>query len=598
MGYDKSSSFRRVWLQRLLLPGSGDQVSLCSSALRSATHLLPFASFLRADLQLQSIILALIAELPQTAETASVLSELFPDPESLELETRDKLRRVLNERQASVSTDACQPSIHVDENTADTGINAGRCKTLAAVYYEKIRDHKRQLDKTQRAFGAYDEKLFLSGSVDTEKLLIGSRPYEYHADFLVCLDTFYSVSFGCCVESEGTRLPLIDAFSSEVCRAQLEHLPPKVTDRCKFKQNTSICCTPWAKSIAVKNPNIIKNAVRPLINPLPSKRRRFHRLSVSESELNACRNAAASLRRVLSQPTDVNVQTYDSGPDTVNAAGFCDADMEMENTNNNNSSGLQISLDFSLEADHSADICSDSSVSGSDRIKPARVDCPSESVLPPATVERLKFDGQLVETERVGEWMSRWAARHHADDNRARSSAIRVRVSPRLLAYSLWLVDNCRHFTPRVGDVTVAMVHGHAASVPREPPRTSAVVSNDSARNENASLRRDFQFSTCSTTSLVTSREAMPEDCVRRSKKGHSKKPKSARRDEVTSGVNQQRWSWETQTGSSHQQPTVPANRSANNNADRFHLLFSEYHNFFCRFLCLLSGVFSCHNLL
>jgi len=549
------------------LPGSSDWTSLCASALQSATHLLPFSNFLHADLQVHSIILALITELPQTAETASILSELFPDPESLAPETRDKLHRILKEWQDSFLMDDCQP--RKDENVAGTGNSADQRRTLSAVYYDKISDHKWQLDKIRQAFGASEEKLFISGSVVTEEdcLLIGSRPYERHTDFLLFLDTFYSISFGSCIESESTRLPLIDAFRSGVYRTQLELVPQKVIKKHKTKQSVGVRCTPQATSMVMKKSDDMENAVHFMTTPPPSIRAHFRSRTMSESDVKASRTCPANFQRVLSQPADVSVPTYKSGPGVITAATLFDSDTEMENTNNNNSSGLQLSPDCSREAS----IHLVASVSRSEHIRPACADCPSESVLPPATVERLKFDGQLAEVERVGEWLNGWAVRHHAEDNQRRSSAIRVRVSPQLLAYSLWLVDNDQRFTPHVDDVTVAMVHGQMrASVPREPSRTSAVV-DSCVRRENMSLRSDVRSNTGSAHSLVAGPEAAPEDYARKSKKGRRKKPKSTCLDEVTEGGNGQLGLREAQVATYYQQPTEPTNRLAiYTDADRF----------------------------
>ena len=547
---------------------------------------MPFASFLHADLQLQSVILALIAELPETTETASVLSELFPDPESLEPETRDRLRQILKEWQGLVVTDASQPN--VDGNVAEAGSNADQVTTLAGVYRAKVYDHKRRLDKTQQAFGAYEEKLFISSNTNAEDLLVGSRLYECQMDFLLCLDTFYSISFGSCIESEGTRPPLIDAFRSEVYQAQLELLPPKVIKKQKFGQDVGTRCTPWMNSTTGKKSDIAENALCCTIISPRSKHARSRSHSASETDLNVGWNSRVTLQRVLSQPADFDVSASKTGLDVISAAGLCDADVDMENTNNNNSSGLQLNSDSSVDPGLSASICSVDSMSKTDCIKPARADFLSESVLPPSTVERLKVDGQLAEIERVGEWMRNWAAQHHAEDNRARSSAMRVRVSPQLLAYSLWLIDSCRHFTPHVDDVTVAMVHGHtSSSVPREPSRPSAEVNNDSVRDENVSVRRDFQSSAGSTNSVIRSQETVPKDFDKISKKGRrSKKSKLVRSDEVTDGVNQrQARSLEAQIVSSHPQLTELTNRSANNNADRFDDFFCKISKLCCLYL-------------
>jgi len=132
------------------------------------------------------------------------------------------------------------------------------------------------------------------------------------------------------------------------------------------------------------------------------------------------------------------------------------------------------------------------------------------------------------------------------------------------------------------------MVHSQVpASVPREPSHTSPVVNRNSIQSENTFPQRDLQSSAGSTSSLAASQETVRADNIRKSKKGRSKKPKSVYRNEVTSGMNREAWSWETQTASFHQQFAEFTNRSANNNIDRFGLLCCKAFGNFCHILCI-----------
>lgn len=45
-----------------------------------------------------------------------------------------------------------------------------------------------------------------------------------------------------------------------------------------------------------------------------------------------------------------------------------------------------------------------------------------------------------------GEWLREGTVKHQVEDNHPRSSAVRVQISPELLAYSLWLSDSCLRF--------------------------------------------------------------------------------------------------------------------------------------------------------
>ena len=546
--------------------GESDRITLVTSALQQASHLLPFAGLLQADHQLQSIILSLIQELPTTAETASTLAELFPDPECLKQETSEQLCRILLEWQDLLLPDC----FHVDkddQNFDNGGKREPHGGTLAAVYYDKIRDHERQLEKKRQTFGAYHNKLFTTGSVSTEELLIGSRSFDSHYDFLVFLDTFYSVSFGSCIESEGTGLPLIDSFSDAVRREQLEGLRSKVTTKPEFSfRSARIEKTPTKKS------DRIEDAVSSLEKSASSKHGHICRRSTSEADLNMSEKSPAV---VLSQPVRPDVPTHKGGLGPSYSARSCGTATEVEHMNTNNSGVQQSSPEPSGKTRPAVTICSGFK---NDRIKPSFVDLLSESVLPPATVERLKFEGQMAETKRVGEWLSGWAARHHVGDSQTRSAAIRIRVSPQFLAYSLWLIDSChRHFVPHVDDITVGMVHD--SPLPRDG--SSALAGNNSSstsRGSTGSLRTDG-----------TNSSSVASHGAKKDRRG-LRKQKSVCHDgsevEVTTAVNHQTWSLEEPYALSPQQLSCESgNRSADNDADRFCAYSPSFFSFPCLFL-------------
>jgi len=575
--------FDLYFLQMVTATGSSDCTALCTTALQCATNLLPFASFLHAGRQLQTIMLSLIAELPHTSETASTLAELFPDAQSLEAETRNKLDRILKEWQGVLLMDNPQTGENQDNNVTGNSTPRGLW-TLAVIYYEKIRDHEQQLRKKQQAFGAYREKLFASGDAEMEDLLIGSRPFESRNDFLVCLDTFYSVSFGSCIESEGSTLPVIDAFVSEVCRTQLELLPAKVTKKSKFTRSVSLRCSRVKSSVA-KKLEVVRNTVRPVRKPSASRHGLFCSCSVSETDLNTSRKSPAIFRRTLSQPAEIDILTSKSGLNIRNSTGLHNG---IENTNNNNSNGLHASPDPFIKVGQSSSLDSTESLSNGDHIKHALLGYLSKSVLPPATLERLRFDGEIAETERLVEWLNGWAERHCAGYNPVRSSAIRVRVSPQLLAYSLWLIDNCcQHFMPRVNDVTVAVVHSQVpASEPRERSCSSMSVANGSVGIEATLLQQGHQSSG---TELSSTGQEVPTDHVKKGRRKQMPVSSDELGDENANGVAQQTWSQEIEDASPPQQSTEPDNRSADNNADRF--VFFDMSTFqYLLLLCLLSA--------
>jgi len=536
-----------------------ESIELHSTALQYATHLLPFASFLHTKRQLWAIALSLVVELPQTAETASCLAELFPNADCLDAETRNQLDWILEEWQGLIAMDKQQPGGNVDIN-----VTGSKGPTLATIYHEKVDDHKRQLDKRRQTFGACHENIFTAGNTELNYLFVGSWPFEGCSDFLVCLDTFYSISFGSCIESEATELPLIAAFASSVCQAQLDLLPANVTKEPKF---TQVVSSPRVRSRVATNFDIVKDTALPK-SQAKGKRDLFHNCSVSETDLNMSRESGGILQRTSSKSAEVDVLVSSSAVDITDSARL---HAELQNTNNNNSNTLR-SSPVKVGNSNGLDLI-DSVVSDNDHVRPpAFVDYLSESVLPLAIIERLEFGGEIAETERLAEWLNGWAVRQRDWDNAVRpSAALRVRVSPQMLAYSLWLVDSCcqkHRFTPGVGrDVTVAMVHSTQmpASSPREPFAKSSLGMVEATSNHHSSR----------TQSPGTAGQEVLEDQVKEDRKGCKKKSgkksvhhKDDLHDEIVVGVNQKTWLWEA--SSLQQGHSETENRSANNNVDRY----------------------------
>ena len=564
-----------VLFQSSSTPGNNDCTELCTTALQHATCLLPFGSYLHADRQLQAVVLSLIPELPQTTETASILAEFFPDAESLEPEIWDKFHRILKEWQGVLSRDG-------SEDTDVTSNSTPHEQTLDVTYYEKIRERERQCHKKRQAFGAYHDKLFIADDVEREDLLIGSRPFESCDDFLICLDTFYSVGFGSCLEPEATSisLPLIDVFADKVRQEQLERLPARLTKKSQFTRSISVRPSPQAKSAVMRELDVVENTFCRLSEPPPSKCSFDCSRSMNDADF-AVQQLQDILPHISSQPIEVDISSQPievdalsskNGLDMTNSAKLHGTSAAKQNTDDGNYVAPSGSPNSFVKARHTSGLSSIEFTSVGDRIKHSFVDHLSESVLPPATVERLKFDGEIAETERLAEWLSGWTVRQSI--NQARASAIRVRVSPQLLVYSLWLIDSCHNFTPRVNDVTVAVIHGQTpASAPRELSYSSVLVSN--VEDENMSLRRGRQSSGTGSSSTG---QGKPANDVKKREKGR-KEQKAIRRDElndeVVSGVDQRTWSWDIQT-SSLQELTEAVNKSTNNNSDRYDLVFSE----------------------
>jgi len=555
----------------LSAPAVSDRTSQCTTALQYATHLLPFTRYLHADHQLEATMLSLIMELPLTSETASVFAQFSVDVESAVPETQDTLCWILKEWEDLLLDDR-QPS---GGKVASGSMPRGQ--TLAAAYHEKVYEHEQVLDKKQQAFGAYHKKLFVPGDAPTENLLIGSRPFESCNDFLACLDMFYSISFGSYVETESMgSFPLIDAFASKIREAQLELVPTKVTKKPKFTRCVSVQSS-QVKLAVMEKLDTVENTV--CLQPKPSRIKCSLSRSRSESETdsNVGQKSPAILQHLSSQPAEIDDLMSRNGLDVTKVTALHDSITGMQNADSNNANTLRANPNPHMKAKHTTSLHSIDSTSNSDRIKPAFVDYLPKSVLPLATVERLKFDGDIAQTERLAECLSSWTMRHCAANNQARSSAIRVRVSPQLLAYSLWLIDSCQQFTPRVGDVTVAVVHSQTpASVPHEPSYSLALVDSGIVGNGIRSLQGVQQSGR--TGGAATGQE-VTGDFVKKGKKGRKKPKKTVRSDEsdaeIANGVNGQPWSQqEIQASLSHKELAEPVNRSTNNNVDRCNFAF------------------------
>lgn len=543
----------------------------------------PFASFLHADHWLHSIVLSLIPELPPTAKTASTLAVLFPNANILHIpdpEDRDKFRHILEEWEHVAVMDNRQlssDSYSVDTGACTSPTGTPQSQTLSDLYYRKCHDHNQHLRKKVRAFGVCNEAVFVSSEFN--KLLIGSRPFESCSNFLVCLDTFWSISFGSCVESDSDRLPLIAAFMHKVRQMKLKPVQPKLATEPKLARSISSLCSPWTECPEMEMRDTVDDTSCHPQKSCQKKLRLFRSHSVSESDFIVGRKSRAGwksprgLRRMLSQPARISqLPVFKTGLGMRNSAKLHSTNTSVDHS----FTTLQSGADFSLATRASGSSCT--SVSASNHyVNPAPSDLFFESVLPKAVVERLKFDGQLAKTERLAEWLNSSAAWHHAVDADARSSAIRIKVSPQLLAYSLWLIESCQHFTPpHVNDAVVAVVNGQVpASVPREPSHSQALVNSGSAGVQSTSVQRSRSHSARTVSSF--SDQQPPEQSVEKRGRKGCKKPKAkpVYCSEIRDNVNLQSWLMESPAASLDHELSKMVNRSANNNGDRSGLVVS-----------------------
>lgn len=447
----------------------------CSKALRLATNLLPFATFMRAERQLHSATMSLILELPKTRNTAMTLANLFPDVESVCPESQGKLRWILKEWQGVFLS---------DRKNSETESQRGQ--TMALHYHDVACQHQQSLDQKCRVFGSYEETVFGSqqDTVDNSNLMIGSRPFESDGHFIGFLDTFYSISFSHDLNSDQQTnyLPLLATFMPKIIQQELNssslHGPT-------IQRNISICgSSDPAFSIAF-NPSIVESTVQEPPNPFSVKLTGLFR----SRSVDCVRDSPNVTRKNLLQAKKIDVLTLKQltrrGSLTLKTSR---TSTSPRNTNNNNAGGyrghspvcgfgrsaslLELHNDMSLE-------------DSTGNLIPKYL---NESVLSDADVKKMVFTGNYLNSEKMADWLNSYTSKNLGEwlKSGPHKTAMRVKVSPKMLTYALWLLEQRNYVVPRVDDVIVAVVqHGRPVSVPPQQNSTQNNNFQDSASDSS-----------------------------------------------------------------------------------------------------------------
>jgi hypothetical protein len=429
----------------------------CARTLHLATSLLPFAAFMRAEREIHSVILSLIVELPLVKETAVTLAELIPDTEMLSAEMQDKLRRLLKEWQGAFLTDRAKDA------AADAGGDSQRGQTMALVYHEVACQHQKLIEQRCRAFGSYEEAVFVSENpLQNTNLMIGSRPFESYRDFIKLLDTVYSVSFSHELNSsrQVKQLPLLETFAREIRRQELNselRYDHSVHRNISVSADSDAVCPPPPK------PSIIENTIRPLPKPSGVKLAGLFR-----SRSIGCLDDEVDIAVKSSlHPQEIDVLTPDA---FAKASTIVPRNSRLilssRNTNNNNAGSSQRHspvrgferctslVDFNDVEDSCGKLTSEYLI---------------ESVLSDSALKKTEFTGNYVISEKMAEWMNANTGKYFGDwlKLNPQAAAISVRISSKMLTYALWLIENRSFFVPpRSSDIVVAVVQQQSNPAP------------------------------------------------------------------------------------------------------------------------------------
>jgi len=422
---------------------------MCEGALRVAVNLLPFASFMQAERQLHSVVLSLILEMPKSRKVAVLLAKLFPDVELVSAETQEKLRWILKEWQGVFLSDGRNGSEGSEPNESKRG------QTLALLYHDVACQHQQFFEQKCRAFGTYDEEVFARKEVSNgSNLMIGSRPFESCLEFIQLLDTFYSISFSHELNSsrQVKQLPLVGAFVHNI---RQQELSSGFVCGPKLQRNISISENAVSVGTLPPKPIIIHNSVYQSARPPSIKLTGLFR----SRSVDCLDESSNMMKKSLSQPEEIDVLSAEplvhSG---AVARKSTKAKLSPRNTNNNNAGSFRRNGPIRPFV-RSMSLVEFDEVSVEGSIKDLRSEYLVESVLSDASVKEMKFDGNFMTSERMADWMNSYMSKNLGDWSKASSpvAAVRVRVSPKMLTYALWLLDNTRHFYPRVDDVIVAV---------------------------------------------------------------------------------------------------------------------------------------------
>lgn len=427
--------------------------AICQETLLWSVLYLPFSEFLDAERDIYATVLSIIIEMPASANTAKVLAKHFPNAENFDAEIQQKLQEIIKEWQGAF--------------LRDDGSSSGL--TMNLVYCEEVSSIVQSIERKRNIFHEYNERVFVSLEKSLE---IGSRPFETSVEYARFLGIFFDVCLGIALEAAShskVSIPLLKEFYTDIRKRELREMPKRVFSR----SSDDVVNSQRPLSAKWKF-----NAMKTLQVHVPSTDARqvglFRSMStgdvnrVSDKKMIA-RSSSVTFARIEDEsgfPLDIfdsNVISEYSGASRRKGQRLSSA-----NRNNNSSNLRPNTRDFR----RSVSVSGHESLSGGGGSN-RESDALAQPLVPNWILEKMKFDLGFVELQRLVEWLLLWTGRRSAfsDDSLFNTSPshiqkplMQVIVTPKLLIYSLWLIDNIDTMqtkslvAAKQEEVTVAMV--------------------------------------------------------------------------------------------------------------------------------------------
>ena len=492
--------------------GDMEWLTHCKKTLEWALHMIPFTHCLQGGGQVfYGAILSLLIELPANEAAGKILAEHFYDSDNLDPEIQDRLQCLLKEWQGVFLDE--QPKLRQRESSnSDSGlIESPRGLTLSLYYQKQAQKVETLLTRKNRTFGKFDEFVFAShlemdnanDFEDDGVGCIGSRPFESTEEYLQFLDEFYAVSFHQIMDAEKenkceTSTALLLEYSDQIRSHEINSLTHRAVSSLQRKQGglnvVTITSPRGITSLRGRTFTPIKVKVKksgtPQLPPHPSKKGGLFR-SRSFSDISKIKPK----KKVVAPEKDENLNNSWLG-------GTLTSELQPTKTHILAAPDGRVSRQlpkippFILKGDSKLE----RSLSVSDiqkQLIPEEIldgdsadtmDPLSTPVVPEWLLDNMKYASKWNNTEQLLQWLFRWSNRNHTLVDRKHypqnspratepgtsqmkmSSALKIRVPPRMVMYSLWLLENVYYPDPS---------YASQAHIPTEPVETTVAVATN-----------------------------------------------------------------------------------------------------------------------
>ena len=462
--------------------------------------------------------LSAILELPTDENTACILARYFPDPDNVNPEIQDRLRWILNdwhrlfisevgesesprgmtsESPRGMTSESPRgmtsesPRGMMSESPRGMTSESPRGMTMHLCYYKHARDSKRSMKNKQKLFKKYEEQIF---SEENQQGVgeVGSRPFESSREYLEFLERFFDLCFTkVLVIADQNAKPLLNKYFTDIRRHEFDRLPTEVFPGLDFEQPVSIKNSKSFPSQKKLN-TVLTTSVKPAKGSV-KKMGLFRSLSVND----AGRKSSNVPQWIGSKnsPMVLNILApikRSRSESTLRGRSFKDVSQLNRNNSNNKDTRKRKSRNLN---NTTSDFQSGSV--GSLLAHP---------VVASLNLEHTEFEREYAEVECLARWLTIWSSRNrtapHKFSNNLQtnsSTAIKVKITPKLLVYSLWLIDNC--LTSKHKPV---MRSNHEITV-------AMVQDSDDDNKSDMSIKRKSKKTVQSTTKISPARSPLRE---------------------------------------------------------------------------------------